>query len=65
MTTAPTTSGHPHSITGKITAEDGSTWTVTADDGKQYNVTITTQTRFGTTQAPLTPCSSRSAAPYV
>jgi hypothetical protein len=53
--TAPATSGHPYSITGKITAEDGSTWTVTADDGKQYNVTITTQTRFGTKQAPLTP----------
>jgi uncharacterized protein DUF5666 len=53
-TTAPVKSGHPHEITGKVTAENGSTWMITADNGMQYTVDITPQTEFGTKQTPST-----------
>jgi hypothetical protein len=51
----PAESAPPQDITGKIAAENGSSWTVTGTDGKQYNVGITPQTRFGTKAAPGTP----------
>ena len=41
-------------IVGKITAENGSTWTVVNAKGKQFTVTITPQTAFGTKNAAAT-----------
>jgi len=39
-------------VTGKISAENGSTWTVATKDGKQVTVEVTPQTQYGTKQKP-------------
>jgi hypothetical protein len=45
---------HRKGIAGKITAEDGNSWTVVNAKGKQFTVTITAQTAFGTKKQPAT-----------
>lgn len=44
---------HP-SVTGRITAENGTSWVVTTKAGKQVTVMITTNTKFGTAASPAT-----------
>jgi hypothetical protein len=55
---APGAGGHHHGkakgVAGKITAENGTSWTVVTAKGKQYTVNVTPQTKFGTTAAPAT-----------
>lgn len=41
-------------VAGRITEENGSTWTVVNAHGKQFTVNITPQTMFGTKAAPAT-----------
>jgi hypothetical protein len=45
---------HAKGVGGKITAENGSTWTVVNAKGKQFTVDITPQTKFGTKAVPAT-----------
>ncbi|MDT7708500.1 MAG: hypothetical protein QOG20_4107 [Pseudonocardiales bacterium] len=54
-TTPPTAAKkHAAGIRGRVTAENGSTWTVTTLKGKAITVTLTPQTAFGTKIAPAT-----------
>jgi hypothetical protein len=39
-------------VAGKVTAENGDSWTVVNAKGKQFTVSITPQTAFGTKAAP-------------
>jgi riboflavin synthase alpha subunit len=43
-----------HGVRGKVTAENGSSWTVTTAKGKAVTVAITPQTQFGTKKQPAT-----------
>lgn len=43
-----------HGVRGKVTAENGSTWTVTTQKGKAVTVTLTPTTAFGTKKQPAT-----------
>lgn len=45
---------HAKGVAGKITAENGNTWTVTNAKGKQFTVDITPQTTFGSKSTPAT-----------
>jgi hypothetical protein len=51
---APARVGHAPGVVGRITAENGSTWTVAATNGTPYTVTITPQTQFGRKRTPAT-----------
>jgi hypothetical protein len=41
------------SVRGRISAENGTTWTVVGAKGQQYTVDIGPQTKFGTAKAPV------------
>lgn len=43
-----------HTVTGRITAQSGSTWTVVSDDGRSTTVGLTPQTRYGSSHQPTT-----------
>jgi len=45
---------HHKGVAGKITAENGSTWTIVNAKGKQFTVDITPQTKFGSKATPAT-----------
>lgn len=44
-------------VSGRITAENGTTWTVTPTRGAPVTVALAPQTRYGTTRHPATPAA--------
>lgn len=55
-TSPPTSTTQPkrHGVRGRVSAENGDTWTVTTVKGRAVTVTLTPSTRFGTAAAPAT-----------